>query len=68
MAQLPGNTLTNFDTFLDNIQKNFDEDTDAYRHITLDEHAQKHLDKLLHAILNYQDDMNSWKKSLNSQS
>ncbi len=63
---LAENTLTNFNTFLDNIQKNFDENTDAYREITLTEHADKHLQKLLHAILHYQADLISWKKFLNS--
>ncbi len=65
-TQLPDDTLTNFNTFLKNIQKNFDENTDAYQQITLTKYAQKHLDKLLHAILNYQDDLASWNRSLHS--
>lgn len=62
---LPGATLTNFESFLDNIQNNFDEGTDAYQQITEKEHAEKHLEKLLQSILNYQDDLSCWKKSLN---
>lgn len=62
---LPDATLTNFESFLDNIQNNFDEGTDAYQQITEKEHAEKHLEKLLQSILNYQDDVSCWKKSLN---
>jgi len=62
---LPDATLTNFESFLDNIQNNFDEGTDAYQQITEKEHAEKHLEKLLRSILNYQDDLSCWKKSLN---
>lgn len=62
---LPDATLTNFESFLDNIQNNFDEGTDAYQQITEKEHAEKHLEKLLQSILNYQDDLSCWKKSLN---
>ncbi len=62
---LPDNTLTNFESFLDNIQNNFDEGTDAYQQITEKEHAEKHLEKLLQSILNYQDDLSCWEKSLN---
>ena len=65
-SRLPDNTLTNVSTFLHNIQKNFDENTQAYREITLTEHADKHLEKILHAILHYHDDMISWKNFLNS--
>ena len=62
---LPDSTLTNFESFLDNIQNNFDEGTDAYQQITEKEHAEKHLEKLLRSILNYQDDLSCWKKFLN---
>lgn len=64
--QLPDTTLANFDSFLTNIQKNFDEDTNAYQQITLEKHAEKHLEKILSAILHYQDDLTHWKKTLNS--
>ncbi len=64
-ATLPASTLTNFESFLDNIQNNFDEGTDAYQQITEKEHAEQHLEKLLQSILNYQDDLSCWKKSLN---
>lgn len=65
METLPTSTLTNFKIFLDNIQNNFAENTDAYQQITEKKHAEKHLETLLQSILSYQDDLLCWKTLLN---
>ncbi len=68
---LPANTLelntslSNFNTFLNNIQSNFDENTYAYQQITSSIYVQKHLNKILEAILHYKNDLHSWNKILN---
>jgi len=59
--------LNNFDEFLKNIQSNFDDDTTSYLQCTLPDNAQKHLEKLLQAILVYRDDMSNWQLTLKSQ-
>lgn len=56
---------TDFDNFLNNIQLNFDAATDAYQQITLIAIAEKHLDDILQAILQYQLDQTHWKKAIN---
>ncbi len=58
-------TLSNFNTFLRNIQSNFDENTNTYQQITSSTYAQKHLNEILKAILHYNDDLRSWNKTLN---
>lgn len=65
MKTLPADSLANFEIFLDNIQNNFAEDTDAYQQITEKKHAEKHLETLLQSILSYQDDLLCWKTLLN---
>ena len=57
--------LSNFNTFLNNIQSNFDENTNAYQQITSSTYAQKHLNKILEAILHYKNDLHNWNKTLN---
>ena len=52
--------LLNFDTFLNNIQSNFDENSDAYKQITSLSDVEKNLDNILKAILHYSDDCISW--------
>ena len=54
----------NFDNFLNNIQTNFDENSFAYQQISSSNHAELYLESILHAILHYQKDMDSWKKTL----
>ncbi|NOQ88741.1 MAG: hypothetical protein GQ550_07435 [Gammaproteobacteria bacterium] len=56
----------NFNNFLCNIQSNFDESSFAYQQIFSSNHATKYLESILHAILHYQIDMDSWKKTLNT--
>jgi len=55
---------SNFNTFLTNIQSNFDENTNAYQQITSPADAQKHLDIILNAILHYNKNQHSWNKTL----
>ena len=57
----------NFNNFLSNIQSNFDESSFAYQQIFSSNHATKYLESILHAILHYQIDMDSWKKTLDAQ-
>ena len=59
--------LINFDAFLENIQSNFDDNTDSYLQCTSSNNAKQHLDKLLQAVFDYQDDLTSWNIALNSQ-
>lgn len=54
------NSLANFKTFLNNIQSNFDEDTNTYRQITSPGFVQQHLNKILDAILHYKNDLQNW--------
>ena len=56
----------NFNNFLSNIQSNFDESSFAYQQIFSSNHAAKYLESILHAILHYQIDMDSWKKTLDA--
>jgi len=58
-------SLSNFNAFLNNIQSNFDENTYAFQQITSSIYVQKHLNKILEAILNYKNDLHSWNKILN---
>ncbi|MCG6939568.1 MAG: hypothetical protein LJE83_15545 [Gammaproteobacteria bacterium] len=60
-------SLANFNSFLNNIQSNFDEDTNAYQQITLPCNAKQHLEKILDAMMNYSNDLQHWNKILNSQ-
>ncbi len=57
----------NFNTFLENIQSNFDESSYAYQQIFSSNHVTKYLESILHAILHYQNDMDNWEKTLNAQ-
>ena len=57
--------IANFNKFLDNIQFNFDDNTAAYLHITQNETAEKQLDDILNAIIQYQSDLSNWKKVIN---
>ncbi len=50
--------------FLKNIQSNFDEYSFAYQQISSSNHARKYLESILQAILHYQNDMDSWEKTL----
>ena len=54
----------NFNTFLKNIQSNFAESSYAYQQIFSSNHVTKYLESILHAIMHYQNDMDSWKKTL----
>ncbi len=56
----------NFNNFLSNIQSNFDESSFAYQQIFSSNHATKYLESILHAILHYQIDMDSWKKTIDA--
>lgn len=58
---------TNYNTFLENIQSNFDESSYAYQQIFSSNHATRYLESILHAILHYQNDMDNWEKTLNTQ-
>ena len=57
--------VTCFDTFLNNIQSNFDENSFAFQQISSTSSADKHLAILHNAILRYNDDTDNWKKALN---
>ena len=57
----------NFNTFLKNIQSNFDESSYAYQQIFSSNHVTKYLESILDAILHYQNDMDNWKKILNAK-
>ena len=59
--------LGKFAEFLDNIQANFDDHTASYLQCTLPDKAQKHLDSLLQAILDYPNELDSWQLALKSQ-
>jgi hypothetical protein len=59
--------LGNFDEFLNNIQANFDDHTASYLQCTLPDNAQKHLDSLLQAILEYPNDLSCWQLALKQQ-
>ena len=56
----------NFNNFLSNIQSNFDENSFAYQQIFSSNHASKYLESILYAILHYQNDMDSWKKTFDA--
>lgn len=59
--------LKNFEEFLSNIQRNFDDDTSSYLQCTLPENADRHLALLLQAILDYPADMENWRTALKLQ-
>ena len=54
-----------FDDFLSNIQLNFDDNTEAYLQITNIDKAEKYLENILQAILQYQHDLSNWEKVIN---
>ena len=53
-----------FETFLNNIQSNFAEDSYAFQQITSTTSANKHLQEILHAILQYDRSMKNWQQAL----
>ena len=57
----------NFNTFLENIQSNFDESSYAYQKILSSNHVTRYLESILDAILHYQNDMDNWEKTLNAK-
>ncbi len=62
----PNTGLPNFNTFLTNIQSNFDESTNAYQQITSATYAQKYLNEIIDAIMHYKNDLDNWNKTLNN--
>jgi len=56
--------ISYFETFLNNIQSNFAEDSYAFQQITSTTCARKHLQEILHAILQYDKDMKNWQQAL----
>jgi len=57
-------SLSNFNTFLKNIESNFDECTNAYQQITSPGSVQKHLHRISEAILRYKNDLDNWNSTL----
>ncbi len=56
--------LSNINSFLENIQLNFDENTLAYKTITSQQESQVYLATIHRSILSYQTDMDTWKTAL----
>lgn len=56
--------LSNINSFLENIQLNFDENTLAYKTITSQQESQVYLATIHRSILRYQTDMDTWKTAL----
>ncbi|NOQ89977.1 MAG: hypothetical protein GQ549_03425 [Gammaproteobacteria bacterium] len=56
--------LSNIESFLNNIQINFGEETQAYQSITKQQDSQTHLTGILNSILDYQSNMDNWKTAL----
>ena len=57
--------LSNFNAFINNIQANFSENSDAYQQITLSKHTHKYLDKILCSLLQHESDLLNWNHHLN---
>lgn len=58
------NSLKNFHNFLENIESNFDNNTQAYLQINSDHESGQQLELILQAILCYQDDAISWNNTV----
>lgn len=54
------NELSNFNTFLNNIQLNFDDSSDAFVQITSADNVKSNLDAIVNAILNHNNDCKNW--------
>ncbi len=61
-----GADLDNFNRFLENIQLNFDDNTDAFQQIISTPQAQQQLNRINRAILHYRQDFTGWKQALNA--
>ena len=60
-------SLLNFDSFLNNIQSNFENSSNAFQQITAPDQVFIHLNKILLAIQEYPDNRHCWKNALKTK-